>query len=174
MMSNRSWPFVTGVLVLSLAACQSTQPQEVMLSKKSPVELRAMQGRVFDTSDRAKTIRTVIATLQDLGYSIEKVEAGAGTVKARKLAQLEMTVSVFPKGAKQMVVRANAIVRMESQGAQVDAPEFYQQLFFEPLAKALFLSASQEEYAETPANPAPAVAPSPTPTPEPPQKESKS
>jgi hypothetical protein len=145
-------------LALTVSACQTTKPEEVMLSKKSPVELRAMQGRIFDTTDRPKTIRTVIATLQDLGYSIEKVEAGAGTVKARKLSALQLTVSVFPRGQKQMVVRANGVVRTEAGASQVDAPEFYQQLFFEPLSKALFLTAAQED-----AGPEPVVAPAAVP-----------
>jgi hypothetical protein len=151
---------VVAFVALAVSACQTTKPQEVLLSQKSPVELRAMQGRVYDTTDRPKTIRTVIATLQDLGYSIEKVEAGAGTVSARKLAQLEMTVSVFPRGQRQMTVRANAVVRTEVGASQVDAPEFYQQLFFEPLSKALFLTASQEELSEAPtSSPAPATSP---------------
>lgn len=135
-------------LALAVAACQTKDAaMAVTPSSKSAVELRAMQGRVFDTADRGKTLRTVIATLQDLGYSIEKVEAGAGTVSARKLANLQMTVSVFPRGAKQMTVRANAVVTTEAAAAQVDAPEFYQQLFFEPLSKALFLTALQEDSA---------------------------
>lgn len=133
---------------LALAACQTKDAaMAVTPSSKGAVELRAMQGRVFDTPDRGKTLRTVIATLQDLGYSIEKVEAGAGTVTARKLANLQMTVSVFPRGAKQMTVRANAVVTTETAASQVDAPEFYQQLFFEPLSKALFLTALQEDSA---------------------------
>jgi len=146
-MSNRIHLFAAvGVAALILAGCQS-QPKEVMLSQKGAVELRAMQGRMFETGDRAKTIRTVIATLQDLGYSIEKVEAGAGTISARKLNALQMTVTVFPRGDRQMVVRANAIVSTEAESSQVDAPEFYQQLFFEPLSKALFLAANQDDYA---------------------------
>lgn len=139
------------VLGLALAGCQTPKAQIVTPSQKSAVELRAMQGRMFETSDRAKTLRTVIATLQDLGYSIEKVEAGAGTVTARKLSQLQMTVSVFPRGGKQMIVRANAVVTTETSANQVDAPEFYQQLFFEPLSKALFLAANQDIGQEPPA-----------------------
>lgn len=127
-----------------LGGCQTPPPQVVTASQKSVVELRAMQGRTFDTSDRAKTIRAVIATLQDLGYSIEKVETGAGTVTGRKLSALQLTASVFPRGEKRMIVRANAVVTTESGSAQVDAPEFYQQLFFEPLSKAMFLTANQD------------------------------
>jgi len=159
-----------GAVALILAACQ-TQPKDVILSQKGAVELRAMQGRMFETGDRAKTIRTVIATLQDLGYGIEKVEAGAGTVSARKLHALQMTVSVFPRGDKQMIVRANAVVSTETESSQVDAPEFYQQLFFEPLSKAMFLAANQEDHVAAPSAAPTPVSPATTP---PPAKGSKS
>jgi predicted RNA-binding protein with EMAP domain len=132
------------VVAVFLAGCQTT-PKDVILSQKSPVELRAIQGRVFDTTDRGKTLRTVIATLQDLGYGIEKVEAAAGTVTGRKLDALQMTVTVFPRGERQMVVRANAVVTTEAASSQVDAPQFYQQYFFEPLSKAMFLTANQDD-----------------------------
>ena len=127
-----------------LVACQAPGPKDVLLSPKGAVEMRAMQSRVFETNDRSKTIRTVIATLQDLGYSIEKVEASAGTVTARKLHALMVTVSVFPRGKRQTVVRANAVVVLETGSSQVDAPQFYQQRVFEPLAKAMFLDANAD------------------------------
>lgn len=127
-----------------LAACAPTNVSEV-LSSKGAVELRAMQTRAFDTTDRAKTVRTVIATLQDLGYTLNKVEMGAGTVSATKLGQLNMTVAVVPRGAKQMAVRANAAVFGAMRNTQVDDPAFYQTLFFDPLAKAMFLTALQVE-----------------------------
>ena len=42
------------------------------------------------------------------------------------------------------MVRANAIVKAQNlQETQVDDPGFYQQLFFEPLSKAIFLTALQ-------------------------------
>ena len=146
-------------IVTSLSACQTQNAAQVVTpSAKGAVELRSIQGRVFDTADRGKTLRTVIATLQDLGYSIEKVEAGAGTVSARKLSALRLTVTVFPRGDKQMIVRANGVVETSpSSAAQVDAPEFYQTLFFEPLSKALFLAANQDTGEAAPAVIAPAV-----------------
>lgn len=129
------------------AGCQHDQA-ELILSKKSPVELRAMQSRQFETGDQEKVYRAVIATFQDLGYSITKVEPNAGTVSANKLALLTMTATVFPRGENRMIVRSNAVVKPTFQlpaGHQVDAPEFYQQRFFEPLSKALFLTALQVE-----------------------------
>ena len=149
-MSNRS---VFGLFLLcaslGLAACQMPQQTPpVVLSTKSAVELRSMQSRAFDTTDRLKTLRTVIATLQDLGYKIDKVEPQAGTVSATKLALLRLTATVYPHGASQLAVRANALVKLRNGDTQVDDPSFYQKLFFEPLAKAMFLTALNVEGAD--------------------------
>ncbi len=143
-----------GILLLAsifLAACANTTPQ-IIMSKKGAVELRAMQSRAFETSNRNKVFRGIIATFQDLGYSIEKVEPAAGTVTADKLARLTMTATVYPRNENRMIVRANAIVKIAptqaAQGVQVDGAEFYQQRFFEPLSKAIFLQALQVEDAD--------------------------
>jgi outer membrane lipopolysaccharide assembly protein LptE/RlpB len=143
------------VVVGALAACQTTRGDNIMMSQKGAVELRAMQSRAFDTPDRYKTLRAIVATLQDLGYSVDKVETGAGTVSATKLTALRLTASVYPRGSTQTIVRANAMVKIEQQKVQnqVDDPAFYQQLFFEPLSKALFLTALQVEDADVPAEP---------------------
>jgi hypothetical protein len=135
-------PSTLVVLMLSsgLAACQ-VAPNEPLLSKKSAVELRAIQSRAFDTADREAVLRAMIATLQDLGYSLDKVEATAGTVTATKLARLKMTAASYPHGATQMVVRANAIVAIGPQKHQVDDAEFYRIDFFEPFSKTLNLQA---------------------------------
>ena len=135
------------LLPLAVAACQQNNQPKLVLSAKSPVELRAMQTRAFDTDDRNRALRVVVATLQDLGYGIDKVDTGSGTVSATKMATLRVTASAYPRSsnAAQTVVRANAIYVMPGQDTQVDSPAFYQQLFFEPLSKALFLTALQVE-----------------------------
>lgn len=132
--------------VLSLVACQTgPRAPKTIMSQKSAVELRAIQARAFETSDTGKVLRTVIATLQDLGYTIDKVEPAAGTVSGTKLARLRMTVSVYARGTNRTVVRANAIALLKDAEGQVDDPVFYQQYFFDPLAQALFLNALQVE-----------------------------
>ena len=142
-------------LALSACAAPHTTPPTVM-STKSAVQLRAMQARLFDTADRYKVMQAVVGTMQDIGYTLEKVDPEAGTISAVKLALLRLTVTVNPKGASQVEVRANAI----AIGGQVDAPDFYTTRFFEPLAKAMALSALQEDDATPPASPpsAPATA----------------
>jgi len=136
---------IVPALALMASGCAGSQKElPVIASTKSPVELRTIQSRLFDTPERSKTVRTVIATLQDLGYNIDKVDAGSGTVTATKLAMLKLSAAVTPRGNR-MSVRANAQVRLGPQSNQVDSAEFYQTLFFAPLSTAMFLDAVADD-----------------------------
>lgn len=128
------------LLALSLSACATGSVNEAMQTEKSQVALRSIQSRAFDTTDKNRLLRTVIATLQDLGFVIDKADNDLGTVSATKLNgyQLRMTVSVRPHGRKQSLVRANA----QYQLTTVEDPKPYQQ-FFTALQKAMFLTAHQ-------------------------------
>jgi hypothetical protein len=125
----------------ALTACESNKGR-ILDSEQSQVQLRQVQTRAFDTSDSSKTLRTVIATLQDLGFVIDKADAELGAVSATKLDRFElrMTVTVRPRGEKQLLVRANAQYEL----TPVADAEFYQQ-FFAALEKAMFLAAQQVE-----------------------------
>lgn len=137
-------PIVPVLLGVTLAACGERPPPK---TSETSVQMRAYQSRFFDTADRNRTLRTVIATLQDLGYVITTVDADAGAVSAIKLSALQMSIVVVPRGKKQMTVRANARI-----GGDVDDPLFYQQYFFEPLAKAMMLDAHLDEGDDSPAS----------------------
>ncbi len=120
-------------VVASLAACAPPNPGIVFLpSKKSAVELRAVQTRVIP-GDADSVMRDVIATLHDLGYRITKAEPGAGTVSGTRQTALSMAVVVQPRSPRESVVRANAFILSFRQEAQVDSPEFFTQNFFNPL-----------------------------------------
>jgi hypothetical protein len=121
--------------------CATTQ-QRLLDSDASQLQLRSMQSRAFDTTDKEKTLRTVIATLQDLGFLVDKADATLGMVTATKLDryELRMTIIVRPRGEKQLMVRANA----QYQQTAVDDPRPYQQ-FFAALEKAMFLAAHAVE-----------------------------
>jgi len=130
----------------SLNACATAGNQQPpILSKQSPVALRAMQIRAFDTTSKRRMTQSVIAALQDLGYTVEKIDYASGTISAGKLEALRLTVAIYPHALSQMSVRANAVVRVETTSTQVDDPQFYLKLFFEPLSRALFLAALQTE-----------------------------
>lgn len=133
---------VVGGLVVVLLAVQGCAPstKAVMETSQSAVALRSFQQRAFDTADKEKTLRNVIATLQDLSFVVDKADLDLGTVSATKLSgyQLRITVTVRPRGETQMLVRANA----QYMDRAVDDPKPYQD-FFVSLEKSMFLTAHQ-------------------------------
>jgi len=130
--------FIIFILFL-MAGCATTQ-QQLLDSEQSQLRLRSIQTRAFDTTDKEKTLRTVITTLQDLGFVIDKADATLGMVTATKLDRyaLRMTVTVRPRGETQLLIRANA----QYETTPVDDPETYQH-FFSALQKAMFLAAHE-------------------------------
>jgi hypothetical protein len=127
------------VASLLVAAC-APSTEAVLETGKSAVQLRSFQQRAFDTSDVDQTLRSVIATLQDLSFVVDKADLELGTVSATKLSgyQLRITVTVRPRGTTQVLVRANA----QYQDKPVEDPKPYQD-FFTALEKSMFLTAHQ-------------------------------
>ena len=128
--------------LLSVTACVSTQ-KRLLDSDTSQLQLRSIQTRAFDTTDQERTLRTVLVTLQDLGFMLDAGEVGLGTVSGVKwvnIHSMRITVSVRPRGETQMLVRAN--FQIERKPVQDPLP--YQR-FFAALSKALFLEAHQVE-----------------------------
>ncbi|MBU3594585.1 hypothetical protein ICN42_10840 [Polynucleobacter sp. 71A-WALBACH] len=131
---------VTSTILLT--GCQ-TMKERVLDSSadgQTSVELRSIQTRAFDTNDKPKTMRSTIATLQDLGFVIDKADLDLGSVSATKLSgyALRMTVSVRPGASgKNMIVRANA----QYNNMPVTDPKPYQD-FFVSLQKSMFLTAN--------------------------------
>jgi hypothetical protein len=123
----------------AMAACGTSQ-NKMLETEKGQVELRQIQSRAFDTTDREKMLRTIMATLQDLGFVLDKADATLGLVTATKLDRyaLRMTVTVRARGEKQLLVRASG--QFNQQPVVEPAP--YQQ-FFTALGKAMFLEAQQ-------------------------------
>lgn len=138
--------------------------QQGILDAGNQVQLRSMQTRVFDTDNKKFIIRGVIATLQDLNFILDRVDADLGTVSATKLhdegsrvratqfgqsvpgkndmdyKEVRVTVTVRPKSKVQMRVRANFQYNLKP----VMKPKSYQQ-FFVALGKSLFLSAQLDD-----------------------------
>jgi len=111
--------------------------ERVLDSKTETLRTRSIQTRVFDTAERERTLRDVIATLADLGFWVEKADATLGVVKG-STSGLTLTVTVSPRGPAQVVVRANAQRHM----SPIEDPEAYQR-FFAALEKSMFLTAHQ-------------------------------
>lgn len=130
--------FLLIISLASLPACNDSRSR-VLESSQSAVQLRAFQARQFETTDKEEMIRSVMATLQDLGFVIDDANLQIGTVSATKLDgyALRMTVSVRPVEQK-TVVRASA----NYNEVAVEDPIPYQN-FFESLEKAVFLQANE-------------------------------
>lgn len=130
------------VIIASLSGCYSNANSVLdNNSEKSQVQVRSYQSRAFDTVDKTQTMRTVIATLQDLDFVIDKADDTLSTVSATKYTHntpLKLSVSIRPRGKNQLVVRANAQYGIKP----VEDPKAYQD-FFGSLAKAMFLEAQE-------------------------------
>ena len=144
----------SGILTAAIAAliafsgCTSSKEQLLKMDE-SQVKLRSMQTRAFDTTEKDKMLRTVISTLQDLGYIVNEANEVIGTVSARtthtkyelsekKKYPLLITVTVRPRGETQLLVRANAQYNQKA----VENPLVYQN-FFTALEKSIFLTAHE-------------------------------
>jgi hypothetical protein len=130
----------TAFVALAFCACAGASKEQVLAADASQVQLRTIQTRAFDTADREKMLRTVIATLQDLSFVIDKADEPLAAVSATKLDgyRLRMTVTVRARGDNQLLVRANA----EFGESAIEDPIPYRD-FFAALSKALFLEAQQ-------------------------------
>lgn len=131
------------ILVMSLlvSGCYSHTNSTLDNNEQTQLQKRNYQSRAFDTTNKNQTMRTVIATLQDLDFVIDKADEALGAVSATKYTRnrpLKMTVTVRPRGAKQLVVRANAQYGI----SPVEDPKSYQD-FFSSLSKAMFLQAQE-------------------------------
>lgn len=140
MINSNNIKLVAGaVIMLFVVGCYSNANSVLDNKSKSQVEQRSYQARVFNTVNKNQTVRTVIATLQDLDFVIDKADDSLGAVSATKFSRnvpLNISVTVRPRGTQQLVVRANAQYGIYP----VQAPKAYQD-FFTSLSKAMFLEA---------------------------------
>jgi len=132
--------FIILFLSVTLYGC-ATPAARALQSDESQVQLRSIQTRAFDTTDKKKMLQNVMSTMQDLSFVIEKADLMLGSVTGTKFLGYEsvtMSVTVRPRGEKQLLVRANAQYGIKA----VEDPQTYQD-FFNALEKAMFLTAQQ-------------------------------
>jgi hypothetical protein len=130
---SRQLMVLLGLLILG--GCVTT-PANVA-GAGTQLETRQIQTREYDTLDKAMTMRSVVATLQDLGFTIDQADAELGTITATRLHKytMRMTVTVVKKKGDQISVRTNARIQDKSV---TDAATY--QDFFVVLDKAIFLT----------------------------------
>ncbi len=143
-MKPRVFVFVFAVTGSGLFSGCVTNPALAVFDTSSQMQLRSHQTRAFDTGDPEKILRTVIATLQDFGFVIDKADARLGSISATKLAGYEMrlTVTVRTRNATQQLVRASAQFKPYSSAdaRPVEDATPYRE-FFSALEKSMFLAA---------------------------------
>lgn len=128
---------LVGLGAIMLAACATTN-QAVLDSNSSQVAIRNYQTRSFDTADKVNVMNNIVATMQDLGFVIEKADKDIGTISGFSFTnQTTMTVSVRVRGTA-ILVRANASAGTKA----ITEPQAYQN-FFNALSQSLFLTANE-------------------------------
>lgn len=134
---------ILAIVGVVLAGCNTMQERVLDTGDQSQLQKRSYQTRIFDTGDKEKVMRGVISTMQDLSFVVERADLLLGSVSGTKFDRnmaIRLTVSVRPKSAAQMSVRANGQVNT----SPIEDPKAYQD-FFSSLEKSLFLTAQLGE-----------------------------
>lgn len=123
------------LIALQLAGCGLTN--DAITESAGQLQTRQIQTREYDTLDKRGTLRSVLATLQDLGFVIDKADHELATISATKLQdyKVRITVTVRERGTNRLAVRANASL----DERPIDDPRAYQD-FFAALDKSMFLT----------------------------------
>lgn len=124
-------------IILPGLLCACASQNAAITESGSQVQIRQIQTREYDTLNKRDTLRSVLATLQDLGFIIDKADYDLATVTATKLQdyQIRMTVTVRERDGERLAVRANA----RFNGEPIEDLRSYQD-FFAALDKAMFLT----------------------------------
>ena len=141
-MNARTSLLILGLALLLQACVGGAQkpPKELLALDEAQMKIRSAQTRAFDVTDQNKVLRSVVASLQDLGFIIERANGPMGLVTAGKFGPngrglVEVTVVVRAKGQEQTEVRVNAVFNTRP----VDDPKVYQN-FFVAVERSLFVS----------------------------------
>jgi hypothetical protein len=133
MRRNLGRTLIVALVLVLLTGCVTSKSK--IMESGSQVEIRSYQTKSYDQKSKNLAMRSVMATLQDLGFVIDKADDVIGVVSATKLDgyALQMTVTVRDRGSK-VEVRANAQYNL----TVIEDPEPYQN-FFASLDKSIFL-----------------------------------
>lgn len=118
-------PVICGSCVAPTSAITSTSGSQVMI--------RQAQTRDYEHVSKKQAMRASIATLQDLNFILDKVDADLGAISASK-SNVKITITVREKTPMLATIRANATFGETT----INDPIIYQD-FFSMLDKSLFL-----------------------------------
>lgn len=129
--------YLAAAIVVCLLSHGCVAPSSPVAAGASQVELRALQTREYATLDKRATLRSIIATLQDLGFVIDTANYELAAVTGTKfdVHSIRMTVTVHELPGQRLAVRASAHY---DENAVEDAEPY--QDFFAALDKSMFLT----------------------------------
>lgn len=125
------------LLILPLLLTGCTPSKSAITSCDSQLAIRQIQTREYDEVTIKQAMRASIATLQDLDFVLDKVDADLSTISATKYrsnTSVKITVTVREKSTNTVIIRANA-----TYGERVVEDPITYQDFFMLLDKSLFL-----------------------------------
>jgi len=127
-----------GLLTTLVLSCATQNSHILGEGNESQLQLRQIQTKHFEISDKNFVLRSVISTMQDTGFVIDKADDDVGVISGTKLmgrqSTINMTVTVKLVG-NTTHVRVNARHSLD----EIKDPKLYQD-FFSLLSKSIFLS----------------------------------
>ena len=127
------------LILLAFTGCTTTR-DSVLGTPQTQVQMRSYQSRAFDTEDENMVLRSLIATMQDLGFVIENADDKLKTVSGTSFANGSKLTATVRRVGKQTIVRVNA----DQGNGTITNPVTYQN-FFNSLRQSLFLDANEIE-----------------------------
>lgn len=131
---------IISLTILSIFYGCAYNTEHILDLNKSQVQTRSYQARVYDTSDKELVMRSVISTMQDLGFIINQADNTLGIISGQSFANQSVLTVTVRSEKNNTIVRVNAQHNLKS----IDDPLAYQN-FFSSLSKSLFLEGSEIE-----------------------------
>jgi hypothetical protein len=142
-----------GVLVLAIlqSACVVPMPEDAIFEDDAAqLQIRSVQSRQYEVTDRIRVMRAIIATLLDLDFVIDEADSELGVITATRMSGylLSATVVVTEKDDAHLQVRARmqtgwtplaGTAVHELHASNTVSDETYLE-FFNSLRKNLFLA----------------------------------
>ncbi|MGI9329816.1 MAG: hypothetical protein ACR2QB_03795, partial [Gammaproteobacteria bacterium] len=91
--------------IAALTACITPKAADVT-GDQSQLEIRQIQTREYEALDKRMAMRSTVATLQDLGFSIDNAEFSVGTITAtrHRARTMRMTVTTREQPGERIAV----------------------------------------------------------------------
>lgn len=125
------------ILFLLLSGCAGVTKEVYDAPKRLEAPLVHYQSHVFDIDDSVLMMKSVVLTMQNFGFIIDKIDMTQGVVFGTEFVNsTKMTVSIFQENPKQILVDVRIVRKLHS-----DEPIQSYQNFFNALSQSLVIEA---------------------------------